>query len=54
MTTTTAIIINAILMAGIVAALAYFIRLPHRIERHLIREHVIAFAPDDDELARAA
>lgn len=54
MTLTTAIIINAVLMAGIVAALAYFIHLPHRIERHLIREHVIAIPRDEDELSRAA
>jgi len=54
MTLTTAIIINALLMAGIVAALAYFIHLPHRIERHIIRKHVIAVVPDEDELSRAA
>jgi len=54
MTLTFAIIVNALLMAGIVAALAYFIHLPHRIERHLIREHAIAVAGDEDELLRAA
>jgi hypothetical protein len=54
MTLTTAIIINAVLMASIVAALAYVIRLPHRIERYLIREHVIAAVPDEGELSRAA
>jgi hypothetical protein len=54
MTLTIAIIINAVLMAGIVGALAYFIHLPQRIERHLIRERVIAIPRDEDELSRAA
>jgi hypothetical protein len=54
MTLTIAVIINAFLMAGIVAALAYFIRLPQRIERHLGGEGVLALARDEDELSRAA
>lgn len=54
MTLTIAIIINAMLMAGIVTALAYFVRLPHRIERHLIRERVIHLPRHEDELSRAA
>ena len=54
MTLTIAIIANVVLMASIVAALAYFIHLPHRIERHLIREHAIAVPRDEDELLRAA
>jgi hypothetical protein len=54
MTLTLAVIINALLMAGIVAALAYFVHLPHRIERHLLREHATTVAPEEDELLRAA
>jgi hypothetical protein len=54
MTLTIAVIVNAVLMAGIVAALAYFIHLPHRIDRHLIREHAIVIPRDEDELSRAA
>ena len=54
MTLTIAIIVNALLMAGIVAALAYFVHLPHRIERHLIREHTVAVPREEDELPIAA
>jgi hypothetical protein len=54
MTLTLAVIVNALLMAGIVAALAYFVHLPHRIERHLLREHPVAAVPEEDELLRAA
>ena len=54
MTLTIAVIINAVLMAGIVAALAYFIHLPHRIERHLMRERMIAVPRNEDEFSRAA
>lgn len=58
MTLTTAIIDNAILMAGIVTALAHFIHLPFRIERHVPKlEHAAAVdvpGEEEHELSRAA
>ncbi|HEY2371128.1 MAG TPA: hypothetical protein VGH82_01130 [Gaiellaceae bacterium] len=36
MTLTIAIIVNVLLMVGIVAALAHVIRIPFRIERHVL------------------
>ena len=58
MTLTTTIIINAILMAGIVAALARFIHLPFRIERRVLKlEHAHAVdvpGEEERELSRAA
>jgi hypothetical protein len=57
MTLTYAIIVNAILMAGIVAALARFIHLPFRIERHLLKLEHAVYVPgveDEDQLRRAA
>jgi len=55
MTQTIAIIVNGLLMAGIVAALARVVHLPFRIER----PHILGRAPelprkDEDELVRAA
>ena len=50
MTLTTAIILNAILMVGIIVALARFIHLPFRIEKHLLRlEHAIYVPSGEDE-----
>ena len=56
MTLTTAIIVNAVLMAGIVAALARFIHLPFRIERQLLELEHAVYVPGEDEheLSRAA
>jgi hypothetical protein len=56
MTLTTAIILNAILMVGIVVALARFIHLPFRIERHLLKlEHAVYVPGEEDEkLSKAA
>ncbi|HEY5100856.1 MAG TPA: hypothetical protein VII54_12450 [Gaiellaceae bacterium] len=56
MTLTTATIANAILMAGIVAALARFIHLPFRIERHVPKLAHAVYVPGEEEheLARAA
>jgi hypothetical protein len=55
MTQTIAIIVNAVLMAGIVAALARIIHLPFRIERHRILRQVADLPQDErDELSRAA
>jgi hypothetical protein len=57
MTLTYAIIVNAILIVGIVAALARFIHLPFRIERHLLKLEHAVYVPgveDDDKLRRAA
>ena len=48
------VIVNAVLVAGIVAVLAYFIHLPHRIERRFVREHAVSVPGDEDELSRAA
>lgn len=58
MTVTTAIIVNAILMVGIVVAFARFVHLPFRIEKHPLElEHAI-YVPgnerEEDELSRAA
>ncbi|HEY5147969.1 MAG TPA: hypothetical protein VII82_14445 [Polyangiaceae bacterium] len=56
MTLTTTIIINAILMAGIVAALARFIHLPFRIERRVLKLEHAVYVPGEEEreLSRAA
>ena len=56
MTLTTAIVLNAILMVGIVVALARFIHLPFRIERHLLKlEHAIYVPGEEEEkLSKAA
>jgi hypothetical protein len=55
MTTTIAIIVNALLMAGIIAAVARTIHLPFRIERGIRRlEHAVYLPARRDELDRAA
>ncbi|MDE3024247.1 MAG: hypothetical protein KGI93_01625 [Acidobacteriota bacterium] len=53
MTLTLAIALNALLMAGIVAAVGHVIHLPHRFDRHRTLENAI-YVPGDDELRRAA
>ncbi|HEY2541913.1 MAG TPA: hypothetical protein VGH92_02560 [Gaiellaceae bacterium] len=53
MTLTLAIVINAVLMAGIVAAVAHVMHLPHRIERHRKLDTAV-YVPGEDELQRAA
>jgi hypothetical protein len=54
MTQTIAIIVNAVLMAGIVLAVARMIHLPHRIERSVEKLEHAVYVPGDDELQRAA
>jgi hypothetical protein len=55
MTLTIAIIVNAVLMAGIVAAVARMIHLPYRIERRLhLRHAVYVLGVEENELRRAA
>jgi len=55
MTQTVALIVNALLMAGIVAALARVIHLPFRIERPRILRQAADLPPgEQDELSRAA
>jgi hypothetical protein len=54
MTLTLAIVINAILMAGICVAVAHVIHLPHRIERKLKLGNAMYVPGDDSELRRAA
>lgn len=53
MTLTIAIVINAVLMAGIVAAVAHVIHLPHRFDRKRPLENAV-YVPGQDELERAA
>ncbi|HEY2072460.1 MAG TPA: hypothetical protein VGG88_02670 [Gaiellaceae bacterium] len=54
MTLTLAIVINAVLMAGIVAAVAHVMHLPQRFDRRLqTLEHAV-YVPGEDELTRAA
>jgi uncharacterized protein HemY len=53
MTLTVAIIVNLLLMAGIAAALAYVIRIPFRIERHIVHRGR-RVAAEQDESLRAA
>jgi len=54
MTLTLAIVINAILMAGVCVAVAHVIHLPHRIERKLKLGNAMYVPGDDSELRRAA
>jgi hypothetical protein len=55
MTQTVAIIVNALLMAGIVAALARIIYLPLQIERPpILRQAADVPHEEPDELSRAA
>jgi len=54
MTLTLAIVINALLMAGIVAAVAGMIHLPFRIDRPRIYRTATYVARSDEELRRAA
>ena len=55
MTLTIAIIVNAVLMAGIVAAVAHMIHLPYRIERRLHLRHAVYLPGEEEtELPRAA
>ena len=55
MTVTIAIIVNAVLMAGIVAAVARMIHLPYRIDRSLHLHHAVYVPGEaDDELSLAA
>ena len=49
MTLTTAFIVNAILMAGIVVAVARFIHLPFRIERHVPKLEHAVYVPGEEE-----
>jgi hypothetical protein len=53
MTLTLAIVINAILMAGIVAAVAHVIHLPQRFDRRRKLETAV-YVPGEDGLERAA
>jgi hypothetical protein len=55
MTLTLALIVNAVLMAGIVAAVARIIHLPYRIERRLHLQRAV-YVPGEEEnaLRRAA
>jgi hypothetical protein len=55
MTLTTAIILNAILMVGIVLALARLIHLPFRIEKRLPKHAIyMPGREEDDRLSKAA
>ena len=54
MTLTIAIIVNAALMAGIVAALFRVIRIPFRIDRRARLKHAVYLPAGADELDRAA
>jgi len=54
MTQTIAIIVNALLMAGVVAAVARAIHLPFRIERPRIPRRAVYEPREEDELSRAA
>ncbi|HZQ89148.1 MAG TPA: hypothetical protein VFA42_04000 [Gaiellaceae bacterium] len=54
MTLTLAIVVNAILMAGIVAAVAGTIRLPFRIDRPRLFRTATYAAGSEEELRRAA
>ena len=54
MTLTLAIVVNAVLMAGIVAAVAGTIHLPFRIDRPRAFRTVTYVAGSDEELRRAA
>ena len=56
MTQTIAIIVNAVLMAGIVGALAIVMRIPFRLDRRRAAGNVV-YVPgseDERELSRAA
>jgi len=53
MTLTIAIIVNIVLMAGIVAALAYVVRIPFRIERHIVHRGRRVRAEQDESLRAA-
>ena len=52
-TLTIAIIVNIVLMAGIVAALAYVVRIPFRIERHIVHRGRRVRAEQDESLRAA-
>jgi len=54
MTITLAIIVNAVLMAGIVAAVAATIHVPFRIDRPRVFRTATYVAGSDEELRRAA
>ena len=55
MTLTLALIVNAVLMAGVVAAVARMIHLPFRIERRRHPGHAVRVLREErDELSRAA
>lgn len=55
MTLTIAIIVNAVLMAGILAAVARMVHLPYRIERSLHLPHAVYVrGVEENELSRAA
>jgi len=54
MTLTLAIIVNAVLMAGIVAAVAATIHVPFRIDRPRVFRTATYVAGSDEELRRAA
>jgi hypothetical protein len=54
MTETIAIIINAVLMAGLVLTVAHVIHLPFRIERRVRQLEHAVYVPGEDEFSRAA
>jgi hypothetical protein len=54
MTQTIAIIVNAVLMAGIVLAVGRTIHVPFRIERRVKQLEHAVYVPGEDELSRAA
>jgi hypothetical protein len=54
MTLTLAIVINAILMAGICVAVAHVIHVPHRIEREQELDNAVYVAGGEQDLRRAA
>jgi hypothetical protein len=55
MTLTTAVILNAILMAGIIVALAGVIHLPFRIDKRLSLDHAVYVPGEEEEgLSKAA
>jgi len=54
MTLTSAIILNAILMTGIIVALAGVIHLPFRIDERLSLGHAVYVPGEEEDLSRAA
>jgi hypothetical protein len=54
MTQTIAIIVNAVLMAGIVLAVGRTMHFPFRIERRVKQLEHALYVPGEDEFSRAA